>query len=735
MKKTILVASALSLFLVTNIASATSLTELVPANTQGYFQFNTTSQNPIKDWVLAEMPKEFANSISSSTEEQKNAVIKAFKEILTNNNISMGIDYPEDLAVGLKITDTQFKNFLDALGEKATVESENPKIYVTRKDFFFAKSGDLFIAAPTKEKLISILSGTGDHLNTNAEFKDIISEFNSDDTFTVYLSNSLLKTAFAKNPTTSSIATSITDSFKAFGLTLKKTNTGLDTKFIISFDPQKAKDLGINTTANNFTPVLYKYMPSANPMIYVEFSNLKNTITTIINLLGQTGNKTLSGFKIPAEVDPYLSLLEKEIAIYVEKDDQILPAITLVINTSANKKLASDIVTQLTSAIDEALKSKNIEYQKATDKNLTTFTFDLNKLDPTSQLPTELSSISITFGMTPENYLLFSTYSKIASKYGEGLTKNSDFKNAFSNLNQTVAGISYVNIDNISSWYDNLLELAGQTTTNEFSKKQIANNRDLLKKVVKPWHDFSIIKKTTETHSSTELNINFDLNALDPNYFTSIKELVNSTKKTFKSIENARQTFNDTASDQWYYQDVRDLNARGVIKGYEDQSFKPNNNITRAEFLTMILRGFEGDNFDANVGESTSKFKDVSSNQWYANAITKGTNEGIIKGYNDDTFRPDSPINRAEAIAMLSRVIKLKYGENLPLANREFTNQFSDVKEGDWSYEEVKKLYSYSIVDGDSNGNTFSPSRNLNRAEASKIINKALNQIDSLTNK
>lgn len=741
MKKTILIASVLSLFLTSNFTSASSLTEMIPSTTDLYFEFNTATTNPLQNYLITKIPNQFAEGLFPGTDEQKQKdnVSKAYKDILSSNTLSAGFIFPEEnISVSLKITDTQYQNFINALGPKATTVPENSKIYsIKESNFYFTKTNDLFVFAPTKEELLTTLNDTSTHLNSNAAYKDVSSEFNTDDTLILYISGTILENIFKDNPKALEISKDITASLKALGLTLKKTSTGLNTKMITAFNPEKAKELGINISANNFTPLLYKSMPSENPIFYTEFSNLKSTIKTVLNLVGKTGKIDPAKLEIPAAADAFLSILENETAIYLQKDNQILPALTIVFNTSAHKDIATSITTTLTAALEEELKNKNIEYQQSTNKNLTTFTFDINKLDKSSQIPEGLNKFSVTLGTTPENYLLFSTYSKIASEYGQGLNKNSKFKDAFSNLNQTVSGISYINIENLATWYDQVLSSAEQTTNNEYTKKEIENTRNLLKAVKAPWHDMGIISKTTETHCITEINLNFDLEKIDLNYLTTIKDFGKSFDKSFKSFKNSRQTFNDTPADGWYYDDVKDLNARGIIKGYEDQSFKPEKNITRAEFLTMILRAFDNNNFEnSNYADSsetpTTQFNDVNTNDWFSNAVRQGTNDRFISGYSDNSFHPNSPITRAEAVSILNKAIKFKLEGDINLPIREVSNPFSDVKPTDWYYEDVQEIYAYSFIDGDNNGKTFSPNRNINRAEASKIINKALKGIENM---
>ncbi len=738
MKKTILAASVLSLFLTTNLVLANNLNEVVPSDTGMYFEFNTKAKNPIQEYFIKEMPNQFAKSIFSNEDEvkQKDNLEKTLQDILSSSTLALGISFPDDVSAGLKVTDTQFQNFLNALGSNVSIESENPKIYLTRDDFFFTKSGDLLIAAPTKEKILSVLNNNESKLSTNANYKEISSDFSSDDNFVLYLSSSIFESIFKYGGIDSDMTKTFTDYLKASGFTVKKTSTGISSKIITLFNPEKAKELGLNSTANNFTPVLYKVMPNENPIFYTEFSNLKYTIESTIGLLLKTGEFDAADLDIPTDVETYLSILEKEIAIYIQKDAQILPAITIVLNTSSHKNLATEIVTKLTSALEDELDKQGTNYEKSTIKGFTTFTFDINKLDKESKIPEGMNEISVTLGLTPENYLLFSTYSKITSKYGEGLTKNAEFKKSFSSLTETVASITYFNIENLATWYDQILTTADKITTTSFTKQQITTTRSLLKKVRKPWHDISITKKNTNTKSTSEINLNVDLSEIDLTYLETVDDFFNITEKTVESFKNSRETFNDTLSSDWYYDDVKELSARGVIKGYEDNSFKPNNQITRAEFLIMVLRASGNDNFDDNSGfldeYPQSNFRDVKPSDWFSKAVEEGTSNGLIKGYSDNSFHPNSPITRAEATALLNKMIKFKYGEDISLPVRAFSDPFSDVKPSDWYYEDVQRIYGYSIIDGDSNGSSFSPNRNLNRAEASKIINKALKGMDSL---
>jgi hypothetical protein len=101
---------------------------------------------------------------------------------------------------------------------------------------------------------------------------------------------------------------------------------------------------------------------------------------------------------------------------------------------------------------------------------------------------------------------------------------------------------------------------------------------------------------------------------------------------------------------------VSRLNALSILKGYEDGSFKPNNNITRAEFAAVAVRAL-GLEAAAKGTIGGTKFADVPATHWAAGYINVAVGYGVIKGYPDNTFKPEAPVTNAEAIAMLVRVL------------------------------------------------------------------------------
>jgi hypothetical protein len=93
----------------------------------------------------------------------------------------------------------------------------------------------------------------------------------------------------------------------------------------------------------------------------------------------------------------------------------------------------------------------------------------------------------------------------------------------------------------------------------------------------------------------------------------------------------------------------------GIINGFNDNTFRANNKLTRKEMAVMVMKAFAYD-VPSNPKLSFSDAKKIPS--WAKNYVGKAVELGIIKGYNDNTFKPDKTITRAEVAAMIARCLK-----------------------------------------------------------------------------
>ena len=157
------------------------------------------------------------------------------------------------------------------------------------------------------------------------------------------------------------------------------------------------------------------------------------------------------------------------------------------------------------------------------------------------------------------------------------------------------------------------------------------------------------------------------------------------------------------------------LNAHdhfSYIKGYGDNKFEPNKTITRAEVAMIFAR--------LSLNKSTAgapQFKDVKAGDWYKTAIDIIARQGVIKGYEDGTFRPNQPITRREFAAIAAR-----YAGNI-----DTWKTFRDVPPTDWAYTLINRVAGAGWINGYEDG-TFRPNNNITRAEVVAIVNRMLNR-------
>ncbi|WP_245946715.1 S-layer homology domain-containing protein [Paenibacillus cellulosilyticus] len=174
-------------------------------------------------------------------------------------------------------------------------------------------------------------------------------------------------------------------------------------------------------------------------------------------------------------------------------------------------------------------------------------------------------------------------------------------------------------------------------------------------------------------------------------------------------------TFSDL-DGHWAKDAIERAAALGIVSGYPDGTFRPKNNVTRAEFTTMITRTFA---LQSATGV-TPDFADAAKlPNWAKTAIAEAAAAGVVTGYADGTFRPNQLITRTEMTAILVRVLGLQL-------NAQEKPTFADTDQiAAWAQPSIAAAVNAGIVKG-SGGNKFSPASNASRAESVTIIMTAL---------
>lgn len=138
-------------------------------------------------------------------------------------------------------------------------------------------------------------------------------------------------------------------------------------------------------------------------------------------------------------------------------------------------------------------------------------------------------------------------------------------------------------------------------------------------------------------------------------------------------------SFSDVSDSAWYATAVNTLVELDVLSGYEDGTFRPNNAVTRAEFVTAVCKCFD------NLSTGSAGFSDVSGH-WAEGFINQAVAEDWISGFPDGTFRPDESIQRCQVTAILNKALE-RTGSGF--AADAGTQEFVDVPSSHWAYEHI----------------------------------------------
>jgi len=172
----------------------------------------------------------------------------------------------------------------------------------------------------------------------------------------------------------------------------------------------------------------------------------------------------------------------------------------------------------------------------------------------------------------------------------------------------------------------------------------------------------------------------------------------------------AKVNFSDI-DGHWAESAIQKMADQGIVKGFPDGSFKPENSITRAEFATLIVQAFKLESKNGKVFSDTSQ-------HWAKEFIATANAHGIVNGYNDSIFKPDNKISREEMAVMIVKAAK-------PQINSEFLECTDGDQVSSWAKNAVATAYVNNIITGMPDG-SFLPLNNASRAEAVIVLNKGM---------
>jgi len=204
---------------------------------------------------------------------------------------------------------------------------------------------------------------------------------------------------------------------------------------------------------------------------------------------------------------------------------------------------------------------------------------------------------------------------------------------------------------------------------------------------------------------------------IDGKHYAKINSLTNSTY----AIVWHPITFDDM-TNHWASEAVNNMGSRMVIDGMGEGKFNPDQEITRAEFAAIIVRGL-----GLKPENGSSPFHDVKLTDWYHSAILTAHTYGLIQGIEDGTFRPNDKITREQAMVILSQAMTItKLKSKVAAQSTDKTlHQFSDAKNASsWAQSGIADVVQSGIVSG--RGSELAPQAFITRAEVAAMIERLL---------
>ena len=175
----------------------------------------------------------------------------------------------------------------------------------------------------------------------------------------------------------------------------------------------------------------------------------------------------------------------------------------------------------------------------------------------------------------------------------------------------------------------------------------------------------------------------------------------------------AKIEFSDLEGFEWAKENIVALASKGIINGYDANTFAPGNKITRAEFVKLFVSAFD------IKAEGETGFDDVDKNQWYYESVKAAYCAGYVNGVSADSFAPGEYITRQDIAVILHRYLKNTAGSDISFADE---NEISG-----YAADAVKALSGSKIINGYEDG-TFRPKNNATRAEVATVIARILKE-------
>lgn len=178
------------------------------------------------------------------------------------------------------------------------------------------------------------------------------------------------------------------------------------------------------------------------------------------------------------------------------------------------------------------------------------------------------------------------------------------------------------------------------------------------------------------------------------------------------SLMEYHAIYSDVREGHWASRIIAEMSAQHLVNGVDADRFQPERQVTRAEFVAMLVRklGLED--------KGSGSFSDVAKSAWYAEATAAAFQAKLVKGNETSSFRPNDYITREEIAVIMVRAYELIHGELAVTAG----SGFNDMdKAADWAAEAIQKAKQIGLIEGYKDGG-FHPDHQATRAESAKLV-------------
>lgn len=183
-------------------------------------------------------------------------------------------------------------------------------------------------------------------------------------------------------------------------------------------------------------------------------------------------------------------------------------------------------------------------------------------------------------------------------------------------------------------------------------------------------------------------------------------------------------------TNHWAKMYIDYLASRSIINGYEDGTFGPEKEITRAEFVTLLVTMLQ-----IEAPPAYSSFKDVNQGDWYYNAVITGADHRLIEGYDTGEFKPNDKISREEVAVVLERLMRQRLGIDVSITDQETDSLLRKFEDADAVSWWAKKAVAVNIKLDAMNGMTereLAPLNKATRAQIAALLYKIITRPESV---